>query len=277
MDHSAAVFLLDDAGADRRGVHAAFDGGAARRGPAARSLRACTAAGRAALVDRQRRRSLVRARLSWRCSTCCRSTAVAARLRASPAAAACGSRICSSSCFVERLPPGHERGGRAGAAPLCEFNEFFTRALEAGARPHRRGSGEHRLAGGWHRERDRPHRRRHALAGEGHDLHARGAAGAVTAAERALRRRLLRDALSRALQLSPHPHAAATARCARPGYVPGRLFSVNARNRRAACPDCSRATSAWCACFDDGAPPFALVLVGALFVGSMSDACGTAR
>jgi phosphatidylserine decarboxylase len=52
-------------------------------------------------------------------------------------------------------------------------------------------------------------------------------------------------------------------------YVPGRLFSVNlataalvdqlfARNERVVC------------VFDDGAPSFALVLVGALFVGSMS-------
>ena len=52
-------------------------------------------------------------------------------------------------------------------------------------------------------------------------------------------------------------------------YVPGRLFSVNiataalvdrlfARNERIVC------------VFGDGAPPFALVLVGALFVGSMS-------
>ncbi len=56
---------------------------------------------------------------------------------------------------------------------------------------------------------------------------------------------------------------------ARARYVPGRLFSVNiataalvdrlfARNERIVC------------VFDNGATPFALVLVGALFVGSMS-------
>ena len=58
-------------------------------------------------------------------------------------------------------------------------------------------------------------------------------------------------------------------------YVPGRLFSVNAATAAPSTGLFARNERVVCV-FDEGAPAFALVLVGALFVGSMSTA-GTAR
>jgi len=52
-------------------------------------------------------------------------------------------------------------------------------------------------------------------------------------------------------------------------YVPGRLFSVNATTA-AAVSISLHATSGWCGVFDDAPLGFALIMVGALFVGSMS-------
>ena len=110
-----------------------------------------------------------------------------------------------------------------------------------------------------HREPARPHRRGRAAAGQGHAVHVRSACWRTTPAARALRRRQLRVPLPRALQLSPHPHAAATAVLRATRYVPGTLFSVNAatartvpdlfaRNERVVCDFDTelRAARAWC-------------------------------
>ena len=59
------------------------------------------------------------------------------------------------------------------------------------------------------------------------------------------------------------------ARCAPPGTCPGGSSASTPPPRRP-CRACSRATSAWSARSRTGALSFALVLVGALFVGSMA-------
>ena len=107
------------------------------------------------------------------------------------------------------------------------FNEFFTRALKPGARPIAAGTARIASPVDGTVSECGDHRRRSAAAGQGPALHAGGTAGRATLGA-ALRRRLVRDDLSRALQLSPRAHAAATAQLLDTVYVPGRLFSVNA-------------------------------------------------
>ena len=82
------------------------------------------------------------------------------------------------------------------------------------------------------------------------------------------------DGLFATLYLSPRDyhriHMPCAGRLTRMIHVPGELFSVNPTTARGV-PACLRATSAWSACSSTRRPgPWALVLVGATIVGSMS-------
>ena len=153
-------------------------------------------------------------------------------------------------------------------APTTSFNAFFTRALRPGARPADADpaalvspvdgtvSQIGRLDGSW------------LLQAKGHAY----TLESLLAGEESWAARFRGGAFA-TLYLAPfnyhrvHMPLAGTLRAA--WYVPGQLFSVNAvtaasvpglfaRNERIVC------------VFEDGALSFALVLVGALFVGSMS-------
>ena len=102
----------------------------------------------------------------------------------------------------------HERSDRSRPLPLRKLQRVLhPRAAPRGA-PDRRRRRRDRKSGRRHGERMRRHRARFAAASQGPALHAWRTAGAASVGA-AFRRRFLRDAVSRAVQLSPHPHAAA--------------------------------------------------------------------
>ncbi len=171
--------------------------------------------------------------------------------------------------FLGHYPVDLAEAARSSPADYASFNDFFTRRLRAGRAAFRCGPARGALPGRRHREPGRPHRGRHAVAGQGHRLLGRGAAGRRRSARGGIRGRRH----SRRSTLRPTTTIACT--CRSPGrsriarFIPGDLFSVNAataagvpglfaRNERIAC------------VFDTAAGPLAVVLVGALFVGSMS-------
>jgi phosphatidylserine decarboxylase len=170
--------------------------------------------------------------------------------------------------FVDHFHPDMSDAQQPLAHAYGTFNEFFTRALRAGARPIVADphvivspvdgsiSAMGRIDGG------------ELLQAKGHSY----SLAALLAGPAALTERFI-DGAFVTLYLAPynyhriHMPADGTLRAA--WYVPGRLFSVNAmtaagvtglfaRNERIVC------------LFEDGPFSFALVLVGALFVGSMS-------
>jgi phosphatidylserine decarboxylase len=170
--------------------------------------------------------------------------------------------------FMHRFRP--DMSDAAQPLPLAygTFNEFFTRALRAGARPIDADprvmvapvdgtiSAIGHINGG------------ELLQAKGHSY----SLAALLAGPAALTARFFDGAFA-TLYLAPYNyhriHMPADGTLTAAWYVPGRLFSVNtttaagvaglfARNERIVC------------IFDDGSCSFALVLVGALFVGSMS-------
>ena len=126
-----------------------------------------------------------------------------------------------------------------------------------------------RLPGGRGHQPVRPDRARPDLPGQGPQLFDARAGGRRPGAGAPVRPRPLRHALPGAQGLPPHPHALrgppdahdlrARATCSR-----------STRSRRATCPACSRATSAWSACSTRRYGPFVNVLVGATIVGSVA-------
>lgn len=148
----------------------------------------------------------------------------------------------------------------------ASFNDFFTRALKAGARPLARAELVCPVDGAISQfgaiERDR------IFQAKGHHY----STTALLGGDAALAARF-QDGLFATLYLSPKDyhriHMPCAGRLVRMVYVPGDLFSVNpttargvpglfARNERVVC------------VFDSRQGPFVLVLVGATIVGSMA-------
>ena len=169
--------------------------------------RAARARARARAHERDsRRRPAAR---SSRSSTCCRNTAFRAwcsrrRARASPAFKNALIRL-----FVRGFKPDMSDAVEREPTAYASFNEFFTRALRDGHASRGCRSARHRLARRRHGERGRHAHRRPPAAGQGPRIHAARAARRKRRLGTHLRRRHVRDYLPRALQLSPHPHAAA--------------------------------------------------------------------
>ncbi|HSY08523.1 MAG TPA: archaetidylserine decarboxylase [Steroidobacteraceae bacterium] len=172
------------------------------------------------------------------------------------------------SRFVKRFAPDMSEAQEPAALRYCSFNEFFTRALRADARridadPNAIASPVDgtisaigRIAGdALMQAKDRSYSLTALLAGS-----------AATSAR-------FIDGSFATLYLAPfnyhriHMPAAGTLRAA--WYVPGRLFSVNAATAASVAGLFARNERIVCV-FDDASLGFALVLVGALFVGSMS-------
>jgi phosphatidylserine decarboxylase len=174
--------------------------------------------------------------------------------------------------FIAHFHPDLSEAEQPDASRFATFNEFFTRALRAGARPAAPdpaalvspvdGSVSQlgHLDGSW------------LVQAKGH-AYTLEALLAVEAAAEAAWAQVLRGGACATLYLAPvnyhrvHMPLTGTLRAA--WYVPGRLFSVNAvtaasvpglfaRNERVVC------------MFGAGELTWALVLVGALFVGSLA-------
>ena len=170
------------------------------------------------------------------------------------------------------------RHGRGAAVPIPAsyktFNEFFTRALQAG-RAARSPTPT------WSARWTAPSASSAAststqiFQAKGHAYTTHGAAWAAT------RRSPSRSATASfaTLYLSPKDyhriHMPCDGRLTRMIHVPGRPVLGQPGHRAAACRGCSRATSAWCACSRARAARSSLALVGATIVGSMAD--GVAR
>ena len=154
------------------------------------------------------------------------------------------------------------------------FNEFFTRALEPGCATDRRRSDAHREPRRRHGQPVRRARWTTAAPGEGTSLFARGTAGRRRQDRARVSRRQLRLHLSRAVQLSPHPHAVRRRRCAAICMCRATVQRERGdRARRAAglraqrAPDLRLRYCHWAA--------WRSILVGALFVGSIETVhCG---
>jgi phosphatidylserine decarboxylase len=170
--------------------------------------------------------------------------------------------------FLRHYPVDLSEAERADPAAYESFNDFFTRKLRRGVRPIDQEPGSVVCpVDGYVSQADQ-------LAGDAL-LQAKGvsySASALLGGDPMLAAQFAGGAFA-TLYLAPHNYHrihmpfAGTLRLAR--HVPGDLFSVNAatadgvpglftRNERIAC------------VFDTAAGPMAIVLVGALFVGSMS-------
>jgi phosphatidylserine decarboxylase len=178
--------------------------------------------------------------------------------------------------FLGRYPVDLAEAAEPDPARYASFNDFFTRRLRAGARRLEAAAGAALCpADGFVSEAGR-------IAGDTL-LQAKGieySTAALLGGDPALAAEFAGGDFA-TIYLAPHNYhrvhmpLAGTLRIAR--HVPGDLFSVNAataasvpglfaRNERVAC------------VFDTAAGPMAVVLVGALFVGSMSLAwCGRIR
>jgi len=175
------------------------------------------------------------------------------------------------SAFVRRFRPDMDEAAQPDALGYPSFNEFFTRALRAGVRPVDTNSqivispvdGTVSQIGSLAGSR--------ILQAKGHDYTLEDLLSAPSSASNWPER--FRGGGFATLYLAPynyhriHMPMNGTLRAA--WYVPGRLFSVNAataasvrnlfaRNERVVC------------IFEEGPALFAMVLVGALFVGSMT-------
>jgi phosphatidylserine decarboxylase len=170
--------------------------------------------------------------------------------------------------FVRHYRPTMSDAQQSAPLAFGSFNEFFTRALRAGARPIAADprsivapvdgtiSAIGRLNGA------------ELLQAKGHSY----SLAALLGGDGALGERFADGAFA-TIYLAPynyhriHMPADGTLTAAR--YVPGRLFSVNATTTAAVPGLFARNERIVCA-FADGDFNFAVVLVGALFVGSMS-------
>ena len=267
MDHSAVVFLLDDAGARRAIFTPPFEVAAFAADLRARGALAAHARGRR--HERRGRPTALGARafvalqyllpqhwLSQLVHRLARS-----RVRWLKNALIGG--------FVAHFHPDIAMPSSPTPCSIASFNEFFTRALRADARPADPDpaalvspvdgtiSQLGRLDGSWLVQ----------AKGHAYTLEALLAEEAPWAG--AVPRRRLRHALPGAASTTIASTCRSPARCAPRGTCPGSC-SASTPPPPPACRGCSRVTSAWCACSAAGALSFALVLVGALFVGSMS-------
>jgi phosphatidylserine decarboxylase len=170
--------------------------------------------------------------------------------------------------FVRRFAVDMTEAAQPDPAAYSSFNEFFTRSLEPSARPVAPGattvaspvdgtvSAAGRIKGNWLLQAKGREYTLEALLG-----------GELKLADK------FRGGDFATFYLAPHNyhrvHMPITGRLAATGYIPGRLFSVNeataqrvprlfTRNERLIC------------LFDTDAGRLAVILVGALFVGSMS-------
>ena len=171
--------------------------------------------------------------------------------------------------FVRGFKPDMSDAVETEPTAYASFNEFFTRALRAGTRPV--DADPHAIVSpvdGTVSEAGALDRRPPA-AGQGPRLHA----------ARAARRQLPPGsapspaARSRPSTSRPTTITASTCRCAgelrESFYVPGRLFSVNRTTAQLVPGLFSRNERVFCG-FDSGGMPWAIILVGALNVGSMA-------
>jgi phosphatidylserine decarboxylase len=170
--------------------------------------------------------------------------------------------------FVKSFRPDLREAQEPDARSYGSFNEFFTRALKADARPIDADprvivspvdgtiSAIGHIAGGaLMQAKGRSYSLAALLAG-GHTQSARFADGSFAT-----------------LYLAPFDyhriHMPADGTLSAAWYVPGRLFSVNATTAASVAGLFARNERIVCV-FDDTSQGFALVLVGALFVGSMT-------
>ncbi len=176
------------------------------------------------------------------------------------------------SFFVRRYRVDLDEAAETSLSAYPSFNSFFTRALKPGARPIAAGEreiacpvdGAVSQAGAIEKDR--------LYQAKGHDY----TLEALLGGDAALAQEFANGSFA-TIYLSPRDyhriHMPDAGRLRRMLYVPGRLFSVNtvtvrqvprlfARNERMVC------------VFDTTHGPMAVILVGALFVGSMETAWG---
>ena len=170
--------------------------------------------------------------------------------------------------FVRHFRPNMSDAQQSVPLAYVSFNEFFTRALRSGARPLAAApslivapvDGTISAIGRIHGSA--------LLQAKGHSY----SLAALLAGPAALSERFIDGAFA-TLYLAPYNyhriHMPADGTLTAAWYVPGRLFSVNATTAAAVTGLFARNERIVCV-FADGAFSFALVLVGALFVGSMS-------
>ena len=176
--------------------------------------------------------------------------------------------ICCLRTVLARLPADrHDRSGAARPVRLRIVQRFLHARVASRGPPVDAGARCGRLPGRWHGQPARPHRSGHAAAGQGHALHGGGAAG-----RRRPRPIVTRAAVSRACTSRRTTITASTCRSqdalrgdalrARPPvqrqrrdgpHGPGPVCTQRTRRLR----------------FRHVARPARLVLVGALFVGSI--------
>jgi len=170
--------------------------------------------------------------------------------------------------FMDHFHPDMSDARQPLPHAYATFNEFFTRALRADARPIAADpsvivapvdgtiSAMGRIDG------------TELLQAKGHSY----SLAALLAGPPALTRRFVDGAFA-TLYLAPYNyhriHMPADGTLTAAWYVPGRLFSVNAKTAAGVTGLFARNERIVCI-FEDGAFSFALVLVGALFVGSMT-------
>jgi phosphatidylserine decarboxylase len=181
--------------------------------------------------------------------------------------------------FLRGYRPRLDEAAQPDPFAYASFNDFFTRALRPGARPIAAGTdgiaspvdGTVSQIGELDeltliQAKNRLYQLG-ALLGAGSDREA----NAANAAE--WTRRLAGGAYA-TLYLAPYNyhriHMPLAARLVSAWYVPGRLFSVNATTAAAVTGLFARNERVVCAFETDDRLPFAMVLVGALFVGSIA-------
>lgn len=172
--------------------------------------------------------------------------------------------------FVRGYRPRLEEAAEPDPLRYASFNDFFTRALRSGVRPIEAAAST--VAS--------PVDGAVSQIGELDELtliQAKGRhyqLGALLGSEAAEWTRRLAGGAYATLYLAPYDyhriHMPLGARLRAAWYIPGRLFSVNAVTAAAVTGLFTRNERVVCAFETDGGMPFAMVLVGALFVGSIS-------
>ncbi|MEW6133178.1 MAG: archaetidylserine decarboxylase [Pseudomonadota bacterium] len=176
------------------------------------------------------------------------------------------------SVFVRRYGIRLDELAEPSPAAYPSFNSFFTRALKPGARPV--VAGEDEIAcpvDGTVSQAGRiEHDRIFQAKGHAYTLEALLGGDVGLAAEFA-------DGSFATIYLSPRDyhrvHMPEAGRLRRMLYVPGRLFSVNAAAVRRV-PELFARNERMVCMFDTAHGPMAVILVGALFVGSMETVWG---
>jgi phosphatidylserine decarboxylase len=170
--------------------------------------------------------------------------------------------------FLRRFRPDMDEAAQPDALSYASFNEFFTRSLRAGVRPVDSNAqiivspvdGAVSQIGSLTGSR--------ILQAKGHSFTLEDLL--ATSSNWAQR---FRGGQFATLYLAPHNyhriHMPMNGTLRAAWYVPGRLFSVNAATA-AAVPNLFARNERVVCIFEDGPALFAMVLVGALFVGSMT-------